>query len=166
MSSQIGRKILLHTNSFPDRPNDAPDTFIAIEIVEVKPVKGSWSGEPNEGWKAKGDDGHFWFVNWETFDDASMSPCWRWHCPELQKSAFDIEQGMWAPIPQRPKFLDKYDFMGYCEEHKKLYNKSDDVPGMCFECWLEKQNPERARLDREKKAREEALKPKPWNGWF
>jgi len=168
--SNVGRKLLLHTNSSPQHATKEPDTFIAIEIIEERPVPGAWSGKSDThttGWKARGDDGHFWYVNWDHFDDLSMTPAWRWHSPEQDKSAYDIEQGLYVEIPQRPKFLDKYEFMGYCEDHKKLYNKSSDhIEGMCFDCWLDKKFPEKRKAERAERDRERALAPKPWNGWF
>jgi hypothetical protein len=51
-----------------------------VEIVEVRDVKGDWGGDviKGGGWRAIDAEGREYFNNWNSFDDASMSPRSTW----------------------------------------------------------------------------------------
>ena len=174
MTTQIGDKIILHKNNFPQQDYDEPDEFVCITIVEEKEVPGDYNSEKKHtGYRAKGDDGRIYYCNWDYFPETSSSPMWSWNTPlddDTYENASrfdfwtDVTQGIFDYIPQRPKFVDKYpDVVHYCDKHKSLtqiyhedhYDLFERVGferSKCFECSLRK-----PPVD---------MMGKKWNGWF
>ena len=143
MSTNKGRKLLLHKRAFPDMEGP-PDEFRAIEIVEVKSVKGDYSDNIHEGWRAIDKDGNHYTVNWLVFDELSSTPTWMWFCEETTEPWYDVTQGMFAPVDFKPIWLDEYkDIVHWCKPHCRLSNAThvfehteDSVTraSPCFQC--------------------------------
>jgi len=165
MSSQIGRLIILHKVPFPYQ-SEEEDEFVLIEIVETRQVPAVWEPDKTyEGWKALGEDGVHYYCNWSSFPDDSMTPSWSWN-DEHENIWYDVAQGIYAPIPFRPDFVDRYHaVIHYCERHKRLdyYNKSEAWKNICLEEGHRPSNPcfdcFTKRPEKEEKA------PKTWVGW-
>ncbi len=152
--SIIGRKLVLHTVAFPEHSTEE-DKFVLVEVVETRPVKCCWRPEETaEGWKAIGEDGRSYYCCWDSFPDDSMSPRWMWYCDE--EPWHDVCQGIFADIPSKPKFVDKYsEVLYYCDKHRRLDYKERVLAGStydCFYCYL-KHPPKK-------------VEDEHWKGWF
>ena len=98
--TNLGLELVLHRVAFPNQSNEQ-DEFCRIKIVEIRQVPGVWkSDESHEGWDAVDvatQKRHF-HCNWESFDDASMTPTWMWD--EVRGGIwYDITQGMMLMPP-------------------------------------------------------------------
>ena len=144
---KVGDKVLLHTEAFPDTDYAKEDIFIPVIVTEIREdVPNMWSGEKNcRGWKAKGlEDGREYSCNWNSFPSDSMTPRWQWD--------IDLEYGMLYDIayvhpPFKPAFVEKYDFLKYCDKHKTLYYDNTGQQELfkkvkmsgCFDCYMEQE---------------------------
>jgi hypothetical protein len=144
---EIGHKILLHNEPFPQnmREGDAPDKFVLVEVVETKKFPGMWGNEQYNGYRALGEDGRYYLLNWSSFPDDSMTPHWSWQRelpenlprPEITKIIkendyewYDVTQGM-GHIPFEPVWIPKYkDSISYCAVHQRLFSNTHK----CFYC--------------------------------
>lgn len=167
--SNLGRKLVLHKVPFPSKENEEEDTFVLVTIVETKQVPGCWGRDKmHEGWRAEDESGLSYYVNWTTFDDASMTPAWSWHTQDKYgnpESWYDITQGLLEPIPFRPRFMERFkDVLHYCEKHRRLdyfergpaygrFAKEEGFsdPPACFDCLLKRPPVESP--------------PRGWKGW-
>lgn len=168
--SQIGRKLVLHSVPFPDLEKKETDRFVIIEIIETKDVPDMWCNKThkNHGWKAKSEDGRYFFCNWSSFPSDSMTPAWIWYEANENHKGF---KGEWYDItmvrnaPGLPPELKDNDVVGYCEKHRKIYEidgylfPEEDAPN-CFDCYLDWKYPEK----REKMVH--GIKEGPWKGWI
>ena len=152
-NSVIGRKLLLHKIAFPEF-SDKEDEFVAVTIIEVRPVPNIYGNGFAIGWKAQGEDGRFYFCNWERFPDDSTSPTWMWNLETYNKETgdyvwYDVCQGI-IPLIEKPIFVDKYDFIDYCEKHHELYYTDNG----CFRCEYKIDSPQTN------------VAKQNWKGWF
>ena len=137
----------MHCEAFPQnmRAEDAPDRFVLVTILEEKNVPGMWGRGTYKGYRASGDDGRVYLLNWSSFPDDSMTPTWMWYLEMDEKDDaaihkaikendaawYDVTQGM-TFIPFRPRIVDQYpDVIEYCSTHQRLSYKDHDG---CFYC--------------------------------
>ena len=150
---QIGDKILLHKVPFPYQSQDV-DEFIAITITEEKnDVPCAWTCKPKyKGYRAIGDNGDLFEANWDSFPSDSMTPFWMWMNRTRGEYWYDVvyithtTELIFAPI-----FLQKYNFINYCDRHGQLYYIEREIG--CFDCYMERKY---------NKPREKQIH---WKGW-
>jgi hypothetical protein len=160
------KKLVLHSVAHPYGWGEDEDKIIVATIVEAKQVKGNYSSDVFEGWRAVDKDGNAYYSQWESFDETSTAPRWRWYSDDLTLW-YDITQGIMEEIPFRPKFMDDEEIASiihYCDVHHILVQKDDSkyLNGQpCYLCYAEQRDPKKKqeRLRREKEN-------KKWKGWF
>jgi len=152
----IGTRWLLHKNAFPDHGGDGVDQFVAVTVIDARRVPGTYGKGLHWGLKAEGEDGEFYYCNWQRYPDDAMTPMWMWNSDTaIWYDATYV--GHTARIPRRPKWLRKYkDFVGYCKTHAEVfYTRSHH--GLCFDCFMEKEYGKPRRREEPKRA--------TWEGW-
>lgn len=151
---KVGTQLLLHTVSFPHMDTEK-DEFIGIKIIELKKdVPDMWREKKfHIGYKAEGENDHIYTCNWSSFPSDSLTPTWQWYDITEKRLVYDIMIGLTGPIEFKPIFIDKYDFINWCPEHRKIFYKDRGIGDGCFDCYIDKKYPDRE-------------KPKKyWNGW-
>ena len=147
----LGKKLVLHTVSFPEMEKEEEDQFFEVEIVEAKLVNNTWGAGESFGYRAIDKEGKEFFCNWNCFPDDSMTPMWSWD--DRKKMFYDITYI--RNCPKKPKFIDQFESIEWCEIHKRIYVV--DKRFGCFDCFTEEQHPE----VKQKREAEQT-----WKGWF
>lgn len=150
---EIGERLLLHKVPFPDRSQEV-DEFIAITVTEEKSnVTDMWTGEPkHKGYKAVGENGDEFQLNWDQFPSDSMTPHYMWFNTTRKEFWYDVVYVTHTTeILFTPIFLQRYNFIAFCEIHGQLYYTNNEIG--CFDCYMEKEY---------KRPRERQIH---WKGW-
>lgn len=150
MSSNIGRKIILHKIPFPENSKEK-DEFVLVSIDKIKEVPCLYNRkEYQEGWRAVDASGNHYYCNWQYFPDDSMTPTWSWQ-NEQGQAWYDVTQGL-SRIPFHPVFVEQFsDIIHYCPEHQRLdyinnfqndawinfaKNQGRSLKNPCFDCLI------------------------------
>ena len=112
----IGSQRLLHKIAFPEHSSEA-DQFVAVTITEMRDdVPGICelqhlafstieSRKKHRGYKAEGEDGLNYYLNWASYLDGIPTPEWLWFQENTMDCWYDIAASTYFRVPFRPKFL-------------------------------------------------------------
>jgi hypothetical protein len=172
----LGSRFLLHRNFNPG-DTTIPDVFVAVTVIDLcndVPSK-TWTKRMNIGLQAYGEDGNIYERNWNIYPDDTPVPEMKWNRSieddvfsslSAEQKSYYLSNREWydvcyldciTPLLCSPSFLFKYDFVGFCLKHRRLFYKADG----CYRCKLEPNFPEY-----EKSKLEKAFEEMTWKGWF